>query len=48
MVAARTGDDAARWLRAIGRGVAEEPAVLRDVAAVVGEGFRYRLSRLRG
>jgi glycosyltransferase involved in cell wall biosynthesis len=47
MVAARTGDDAARRLREIGRAVAEEPAVLRDVAAVVGEGFRHRLSRLR-
>jgi hypothetical protein len=47
MVAARNGDDAARRLRAIGRAVAEEPAVLRDVAAVVGEGVRHRLGRLR-
>src|SRR3954451_11189895 len=47
MVAARSGEDATRWLREIGRGVAEEPAVLRDVAAVVGEGVRHRLNRLR-
>jgi glycosyltransferase involved in cell wall biosynthesis len=48
MVAARSGGDAARRLGAVGRAVAQEPAVLRDVAAVVGEGFRHRLARVRG
>jgi glycosyltransferase involved in cell wall biosynthesis len=47
MVAARSGGDAAGRLRDIGRVVAKEPAALRDVAAVVGEGFRHRMGRPR-